>query len=207
MEVYHMLLVFFPIALLNTAFLFVVIRALSDGSLAMTLEKSIVPLIFLGLLTGAAAYVLGLLAWPFSALTATPLGRNHLILATWTMAYWTVLLVFAWRLGEDLWRGAIRWVMLGLTALGAALLLITGTLGGSVAHNPSGISDVVRFLGWDTYTTFYVPNFILLLLIAASVALLALAVWDRRRRQTAVGVGEDDRHQSGGKVGHGGQRP
>ena len=82
MEVYHMLLVFFPIALLNTAFLFVVIRAFSGGSLAMTLEKSIVPLIFLGLVAGAAAYVLGLLAWPFSALTATPLGRNHVILAT-----------------------------------------------------------------------------------------------------------------------------
>lgn len=180
MGVYHLLVIVFPIALWNTAFLFILVRALSDGALARRLEKSITPLIFLGVLTGAGAYVLGLLAWPYSALTASPLGRNHMLMATWTLGYWSVLWILAWRLGEHIWSGAGRWVMLGLSALGVGLLTITGTLGGSLAGNPSGISDLVRLLGWEVYTTFYVPDMTLWLLVIGSLVLLALGMWGRR---------------------------
>ena len=181
MGVYHLLVVFFPIALWDTAFLFILIRALSEGELARRLEKGITPLIFLGVVAGAVAYGLGLLVWPYSALTSSPLGRNHMLMATWTLAYWTVLCVLAWRLGAELWAGARRWIMLGLSAVGVGLLTITGTLGGSLAAKPSGISDLVRLLGWEVYTTFYVPDITLWLLLAASVILLALGVWGSRR--------------------------
>ncbi len=182
MGVYHLLVVFFPIALWHTAFLFILVRALSDGALARKLEKGITPLIFLGVLAGALAYVLGLLVWPYSALTASPLGRNHMLMATWTFGYWTILLVLAWRLREQLWVGARRWIMLGLSAVGVGLLTITGTLGGSLAGNPSGISDLVRLMGWEGYTTFYVPDVTLWLLVVASVVLIALGLWGRRRQ-------------------------
>ncbi len=182
MGVYHLLVVFFPIALWDTAFLFILVRAVSDGALARRLEKGITPLIFLGVLAGAVAYVLGLLVWPYSALTASPLGRNHMLMATWTLGYWTVLCVLAWRLGEALWAGVGRWIMFGLSAVGVGLLTITGTLGGSVAGNPSGISDLVRQLGWEVYTTFYVPDITLWLLVAASVILFVLGVWGRRHQ-------------------------
>ena len=183
MGVYHLLVVFFPIALLDTAFLFILIRALSDGELARKLDKAIVPLIFLGVLSGVVAYVLGLLVWPYSALTSSPLGRNHMLVATWALAYWIVVLVLAWRLGDEVWNGARRWIMVGLAALGGGFLTVTGTLGGSLAGNPSAISDLVRLLGWEVYTTFYVPDVTLWLLAVASVVLIALGVWGRSRHE------------------------
>jgi Predicted membrane protein (DUF2231) len=181
MGVYHFLVIVFPIALWNVAFLFILIRALSDGRLAKTLEKGITPLLFLGVLAGAVAYGLGLSAWPYSALTASPLGRNHMLMATWTISYWAVLWVLAWRLGEQLWIGARRWIMLGLSALGVGFLTITGTLGGSLAGNPSGVSDLIRLFGWEVYTTFYVPDAVLWLVVAGSLVLLVLGMWGRGR--------------------------
>lgn len=176
MEVYHMMAVFFPIVLLQTAFLFILIRAFSAGSLAMQLEKAIGPLVYLGVLGGAVAYVLGLLSWPYSALTSSPLGRNHMLLASWTLAYWLVLSVAIWRLGSALWASSARWTMLGLSALGVVFVMITGTLGGSLAGEPSGVSDLVRLAGWEVYTTFYVPNWVLIAYIAGAVILVALGI-------------------------------
>jgi Predicted membrane protein (DUF2231) len=181
MSVYHLLVVVFPIALWDTAFLFTLIRVVSNGRVATMLGNAVAPLVLVGLLGGVAAYVLGFFVWPYSALTASPLGRNHLLMATWTLAYWTVLWVLAWRLGERLWIGVGRWVALALGALGVALLTITGTLGGSLAGNPSGVSDLVRALGWEVYTTFYVPNATLWVMFAAAAVLLVLGVWARKQ--------------------------
>ena len=61
------------------------------------------------------------------------------------------------------------------------LTLGTGTLGGSLAAKPSGISDLVHHLGGEIYTTFYVPDITLWLLVAASVILLVQGVWGSRR--------------------------
>lgn len=183
MGVYHLLVQAFPIVLWYTALLFILVRALSDGSFSQGLAKAITPLILLGLLGGIVTYALGFLVWPLGAVTSSPLGRNHILLATWTLVYWTVLLIFAWRLGDALWRGLNRWLMPLLSAMGVALLTITGTLGGSTAHNPSAVSDVVRFLlGWEIYTTLYVPNLVLGLSLVASIALLGLALWGHFRR-------------------------
>lgn len=181
MEVYHMLAVFFPIALLDTAFVFILIRAFSDGPLGKRLEAGIAPLIYLGVLGGVAAFVLGLLSWPYSALTASPLGRNHLLMASWTLTYWIVLSVLVWRIGSALWDGARRWLMLILAALGAGFLTLTGTLGGSLAGEPSGISDLVRLAGWETYTTLYVPDAILIVTILVAAVLVGIGFWARNR--------------------------
>lgn len=182
MGVYHLLVQAFPIVLWYTAFLFILIRALSDGAFAEGLAKAIAPLILLGVLGGIATYALGFLVWPLGAVTSSPLGRNHILLASWTLVYWTVLLVFVWRLGDGLWRGLNRWLMPLLSALGVGLLNITGTLGGSTAHNPSAVSDVVRFiLGWEIYTTLYVPDVTLGLLVVASIVLVGLGLWGRYR--------------------------
>ena len=181
MGVYHLLIVIFPIALWETAFLFALVRALSSGRMATKLGNAIAPLLFLGVLGGVAAYILGFLIWPYSALITSPLGRNHLLMASWTLAYWIVLWLVAWRLGERLWVGGIRWVALALGALGVGLLTITGTLGGSLAGNPSGVSDLVRALGWEVYTTFYVPDFTLWMMLGASVILLVLGASARKQ--------------------------
>ena len=147
MAPYHAVLVHFPVALWTTAALVILVRALSDGTLAKASDRVLVPLLALGALSGLVAYVVGLLVWPLETATASPLARNHLLAATWSLAYWTLLLITRWMQGEAIWEGANRWVMLGLAALGAILLTITGTLGGHLAGKPTAVSQVLHFLG------------------------------------------------------------
>jgi hypothetical protein len=185
MAAYHVVLVHFPIALWMTAALAIVIRALSDGLLAKAIDRALVPLLALGLITGLAAYAVGLMVWPWEALSATPLGRNHMLLATWTVAYWTLILVTRWVQGEAIWRGPSRYVMAGLAVLGTALLAVTGTLGGHLVGQYTPVVEALRYFGWEPYTTFYVPTVTLLLLVIASLALIAVGWWSSRQEELA----------------------
>lgn len=180
MAAYHVVLVHFPIALWMTATLAILWRAVSDGPLALAIDRALVPLLTLGLLTGVLAYAVGLSVWPWESISSTPLGRNHMLLATWTTAYWALLLVTRWRIGEAVWTGPMRWVMAALALLGSALLGITGTLGGHLVGIYTEVSNVLRALGWEVYTTFYVPDVTLMVGGAAALALIAVGVWGRR---------------------------
>jgi hypothetical protein len=102
------------------------------------------------------------------------------LLASWTVAYWAVILFVRWRRGESVWQGASRWVMAGLAFLGSALLGITGTLGGHLVGIYTEVSDLLRLLGWEVYTTYYVPNTTLIALGVISLLLLAMAFWGRK---------------------------
>ncbi len=132
-----------------------------------------------------AAYAIGLLVWPFEALSASPLGRNHMLAATWTLAYWTLLLIVRWRRGEAVWVGLSRWVMVGLAALGSLLLTITGTLGGHLTGTPTAMSQALRALHWEVYTTFYVPDLTLAALVVIAVVLAGLGLYFRRAAASA----------------------
>jgi len=180
MAPYHHLMVHFPIALWTTAALVILWRALSDGALAQAAGRVLTPLLILSVVTGAIAYAIGLAVFPFEAISASPLGRNKLIAATWALAYWTLLAVTVWRLGERVWDGASRWVMLLLGLLGGGLLTVAGALGGHLSGTPSAVSQLFRLFGWEVYTTFYVPTFMLTLLVAGAVALAALGFAGRR---------------------------
>jgi hypothetical protein len=181
MAAYHSVLVHFPIALLMTATLAIFVRAVSDGPLARAIDRALVPLLAVGVLSGVVAFVVGLLVWPWEALSGTPLGRNHMLLATWTLSYWTLLLVARWTIGETIWDGMTRWVMAGLAFLGSALLGITGTLGGHLVNNYTELSEVLRLFGWEVFTTFYVPNLTLAVIVVAAIGLAALGIWGRRQ--------------------------
>jgi hypothetical protein len=181
MAAYHSVLVHFPIALLMTATLAIFVRAVSDGPLARAIDRALVPLLAVGVLSGVVAFVVGLMVWPWEALSGTPLGRNHMLLATWTLSYWTLLLVARWTIGEAIWDGMTRWVMAGLAFLGSALLGITGTLGGHLVNNYTELSEVLRLFGWEVFTTFYVPNLTLAAIVIAAIVLAALGIWGRRQ--------------------------
>jgi hypothetical protein len=178
---YHAVLVHFPIALLMTATLAILLRAVSDGPLAMAVDRALLPLLAVGLLSGVVAYGVGLLVWPWEAISSTPLGRNHMLVATWTVAYWALLLATRWVQGEAVWDGVMRWVMAGLAILGSVLLGITGTLGGHLVGVYSEVSEALRFLGWEVYTTYYVPNITLAAIVIAAVILAAIGILGRRR--------------------------
>jgi hypothetical protein len=181
MAAYHAVLVHFPIALLMTATLAILVRAVSAGPLAQAVDRALVPLMAVGLLAGLVAYVVGLLVWPWEAISSTPLGRNHMLLATWTLAYWALLLATRWVQGEAVWEGPMRWIMAGLAILGSGLLGITGTLGGHLVGIYTEVSEVLRLLGWEVFTTYYVPSFTLVLILTAAVILAAIGILGQRR--------------------------
>ena len=176
MSAYHVMLVHFPIALWTTAFLLILTRALSAAPAVRRAEGALTPLLAVGAVTGALAFAAGLLVWPFEAAASSPLARNHILLAAWSLAYWIVLWLVRWRAGERVWEGGFRWIMLVLATLGVGLQTLTGTIGGSLAGNPSGVSDIVRKLGWEVFTTFYLPGWMLVVVVLAAVALLAAGV-------------------------------
>lgn len=180
MSAYHVMLVHFPIALWTTAFLIILARSLSDAPLARAAEGALMPLLAFGALTGALAFVVGFLVWPTEAVASSPLARNHVLLAAWSLAYWTLLWIVRWRAGEGVWEGMSRWVMLVLAGLGVGLQTLTGTLGGYLAGNPSAVSEVVRRLGWEVFTTFYLPTWMLAVVVLAALALAGLGYAGRR---------------------------
>jgi len=75
--------------------------------------------------------------------------------------------------------------MAALALLGAALLGITGTLGGHLVGIYTDVSAVLRLLGWEVYTTFYVPTITLWVIAAAIVVLIVLGLWGNRRANAA----------------------
>jgi len=187
MAAYHAVLVHFPIALLMTATLAILVRAVFDGPLAQAVDRALVPLMAVGLLAGLVAYVVGLSVWPWQAISSTPLGRNHMPVATWTLAYWALLLATRWIQGEAVWQGAMRWIMAGLAILGSGLLGITGTLGGHLVGIYTEVSEILRLLGWEVYTTFYVPTATLVVIGVAAIVLIGLGVWGYSTRDNAGG--------------------
>ena len=173
---YHAITGHFPVPLWMVASGIIVFRAVSDGELARALDRVLVPLLVIGVATGLMAYTLGQLVWPPSTLQKTPLGRNHMMGATWTLSYWAAVLFLRWRAGEHVWESRQRrLVMVILGALGAGLLAITGTLGGHLHGAPAYLSEILRMLGWDVYTTFYLPNWVLGVLGVVIIAMPVLA--------------------------------
>jgi len=181
MAAYHVVLIHFPIALWMTATLAIVWRAISNGPLARAVDRALVPLLTLGLISGVAAYLVGTQVWPWETISSTPLGRNHALLASWTLAYWAVILATRWIQGEAVWQGASRWIMAGLALLGSALLGVTGTLGGHLVGIYTDVAGVLRRLGWEVYTTFYVPTVTLWVIGVAIIVLTGLGIWGFRQ--------------------------
>lgn len=180
MAALHILVVHFPVALWLTAYLFIALRTFSDAEIFVRLQKSIWPLILLGSLAGAIAYVLGLQIYPWSAITQSPLGRNHIMLATWTLAYWTVMGVLGYRLRRFLFEGGQRWITFTLASIGALVVVITGTLGGSLSGTPSLVSKIMGAVGWNVYTTFYLPTWMLVVFFLGAILLVVLGYLGRK---------------------------
>ena len=173
---YHAIMVHFPVALWIVASGIVIYRACSDAAPARALDRVLPVLLLIGVLTGIVAYALGQFVWSPAAVQKTPLGRNHMIGATWTLACWAAVLYLRWRIGEPLWRTPLRRVVMAtLGAVGGILLAVTGTLGGHLHGAPAHLSDLLRLVGFDVYTTFYVPSWALVVIAVAIVAMPVLA--------------------------------
>ncbi|MBZ2189337.1 hypothetical protein K8B33_09525 [Alcanivorax sp. JB21] len=185
MSAYHALLSHFPVALWITATLIIVWRSLSAATLAQAAARLLPLLLLWAALMGLITFSAGLLIWPLEAVSASPLARNHLLAASWTLAYWVLLLALCWRGGNLIWHGSWRLLMPALALIGVTLLGVTGALGGHLIGNPTMIGSLLRALGWEIYTTFYLPGWMLVLTLAGALLFLGLA-WLWRPRPTTT---------------------
>lgn len=181
MAAYHVVIIHFPIALWMVSALAILIRALSAGPLGQAMDRALPVFLVLGALFGATAFLLGISIWPWETLSATPMGRNHMLTASWSLAFFTLLAVIRLVHGDRIWEGLSRWVMVLLAGIGVVLVGITGTLGGHLVGNYTEVGQVLRILGWEIYTTYYVPTFTLLIIAAVSVVLVGIAFVGRGR--------------------------
>ncbi|HET9694302.1 MAG TPA: DUF2231 domain-containing protein [Steroidobacteraceae bacterium] len=183
---YHAIMVHFPVAFWIVSCGIVIYRACSDATLARALDRVLPVLLVIGLLTGVVAYVMGQFVWSPAAVQKTPLGRNHMIGATWTLSSWAAVLYLRWRAGEFVWCSPVhRVVMATLGIVGGVQLAVTGTLGGHLHGAPAQLSDLLRVIGFDVYTTLYLPTWALIVVLGATVAMPVLAVLATRVRVTA----------------------
>lgn len=183
---FHSVLVHFPVAIWTTTALVVLFRVLFDGPTARAAGKILPLLVLLGVASGIAAFAAGFFIFSLTAAGASPLIRNHILAGSWSIAYWSVFLITAWRLGESAWHGGNNWLMLALAGLGTLLVTVTGTVGGHIAGNPTAVSMMLQTLGWDVYDTFFVPDGMLVAIAAGAVGLPLIALLARRRHHTAA---------------------
>ncbi|PIV76307.1 MAG: heme ABC transporter permease [Rhodobacteraceae bacterium CG17_big_fil_post_rev_8_21_14_2_50_65_11] len=180
MAAYHVVLVHFPIALWLASALLIFLRVVNDGPVGQAADRALPVFLVLGFVLGAVAWLIGTQVWDWPALSGTPMGRNHMLTATWSLAYFTLLMITRLMQGDALWHGMARWVMLVLSGVGVVLVGVTGTLGGHLVGNYTQVGEVLRLLGWEIYTTYYVPNITVALLIGLGLVMAVLGVLARR---------------------------
>ena len=177
----HHMLVHFPIAFWALATLLVVLAVLGRGRAAQIAQVSLLPLLLLSLLGALVAIVSGFLVWPWQANLYSPMVRNHILMAFWALAVWSMLTVLLWRAGKTAFNGKQGWTLVFLALLGGGLFAITGTLGGHLAGAPTAFSQLLAALGWKLYNTFYLPTWVLLILALLGLGWALAGVMGRRR--------------------------
>jgi hypothetical protein len=184
MAPYHHMMAHFPIALLGLAFLMILLRGVTASELGRRLDSDVmIPCLLLGVLGGFGALISGLLIWPAEGSLTSTMGRNKIIIASWMIAVWSIVLFLRWRGGDKIWDGPGRYGMLALGGFGAILLATTGTLGGHLLGSPSRFSGFLHQFGWSVYQTYFAPNWVLLVMVAVGIA--GIAVGATAGRKTA----------------------
>ncbi|MCG6659129.1 heme ABC transporter permease [Halomonas campisalis] len=161
----HAMLSHFPIGFWALATLMILVGALLPGRLAELSRAALLPVLVLSLLGALATLVIGFLIWPMAANLASPLARNHILMAFWSLGVFTMLTVLVWRAGDAAFDGARRWALVILALTGALMFASAGTLGGHLVGATTAFSAVLGLMGWEVYTTYYTPYWVLLLLV------------------------------------------
>lgn len=182
MAPYHHMLAHFPVALLSLAFLLMLYRGLVASDQSRRLENVVLlPCLLLGIAGGLGALLSGLWIWPIEGTLASTMGRNKLLMALWMLALWSAIALLRWRGGDAIWSGMSRLVMLILGAIATILLTTTATLGGHLLGSPSRFSGLLQQMGWNVYQTYFVPDWVLIIMLLVGVAGIAAGLASRRR--------------------------
>ncbi|MDP1613243.1 MAG: hypothetical protein Q8M11_19475 [Sulfuritalea sp.] len=112
------------------------------------------------------------------------MGRNKMLIASSMLAVWSIVLVLRRRGGEAIWKGAGRFLLLGLATFGSILPATTGTLGGHLPGTPLRFSGLLHPFGWSVYQTYHVPDWVLFAMLAVGVRAAVLGVLGGRKAAT-----------------------
>lgn len=176
----HHMLVHFPLGFWALATLMILVGSFLSGRLAEISREALLPVLVLSLLAAAVAIVSGFLVWSVDAAINSPLVRNHILTALWSLGTFTMLTVLVWRAGSGAFDGARRWVLVVLALTGMSIFATTGTLGGHLVGATTQLSELLRLFGWDVYNTFYVPTWVVGALVLIGVVCAALGLASQR---------------------------
>ncbi len=180
----HHMLVHFPLGFWTLASLMILVGSFSNGRLAEISREGLLPVLVLSLLAAAITIASGLLVWPLEAALASPLTRNHILTALWSLGIFTMLTVMAWRAGSGAFDGARRWVLVVLALMGMSIFATTGTIGGHLVGATTQFSEVLKLFGWDVYNTFYVPTWVVGTLVVIGLVCAVAGLLSRRSNST-----------------------
>lgn len=169
----HAMLVHFPLAFWALATLMILAGVFLTGRFAELSRAGLLPVLVLSLLGAIAGLVSGWLVWPAEANLYSPLTRNHILMAIWSLGIYSIITLLVWRFGALMFQGTQRWALVALALAGGLLFAITGTLGGHLAGSPTHFSQLLSGLGWTVYETFYAPNAVLVVLLVLGVVAAA----------------------------------
>lgn len=176
----HHMLVHFPLGFWALATLMILVGSFVTGRFAEISRTALLPVLVLSLLAAAVAIISGFLVWPLDAALYSPLARNHILTALWSLGIFTMLTVLVWRSGNGAFHGVRKWVLVVLALTGMAIFAATGTIGGHLVGATTQFSDLLKLFGWDVYHTFYVPTWAVVVMVLIGLACAIAGLMSRR---------------------------
>ncbi|MBE0487520.1 MAG: heme ABC transporter permease [Halomonas sp.] len=176
----HAMLSHFPVGFWALSTLMILVGAFMTGRLAEISRAALLPVLVLSLLGALAAIAIGLIVWPMEANLASPLTRNHMLMAFWSLGIYTMLTVLVWRAGDSAFEGNRRWALVILALTGGLMFSSAGTLGGHLAGSSTAFSQVLGLMGWEVYTTFYSPLWVAAVMVIIGLVAAVLGLKGQR---------------------------
>jgi len=183
---YHSIVVSLVTGLFFFAMLAVLLRLVlrwqgkDDSPLAVAADRAALAAAGLGVALTAIGIVTGFTIWPLEATLRSSLMKNKILTAFLVLAFWGSYFAVRLKRGPEMWHSmAMSVYAFMLAASGFAFGLITNSIGGDAAGNPSGFEGIVRLFGVETRSTFYLPTWLNLIIIVLGIAAVVIAVVGR----------------------------
>lgn len=136
--------------------------------------------IWAGTLVSVGGMATGFAIHPLQASLNSPVIRNKISSGLLLIATYGVFLFIRHRVGSRLWNNDLLAAFATFMALaGLHWNVVTNSIGGSVAGLPSGYEYIVRASGVETQFTYYLPTWVLGVMLVATVAMIVIARTDR----------------------------
>ncbi|MEQ6916255.1 hypothetical protein [Halomonas aquatica] len=176
----HAMLSHFPVGFWALATLMILVGAFLSGRLAEISRAALLPVLILSVLGALAAIIIGFLVWPMEANLTSPLARNHILMAFWSLGIFSMITVLVWKAGDAAFEGNRRWVLVILALTGGLMFSSAGTLGGHLVGASTAFSDVLGLMGWEVYTTFYSPLWVIAVMVLIGIGSAVVGLKGRR---------------------------